>query len=52
MVSLRYSKSCAPRLALLLWRILSIAGFELYTDFILADFLISCTPFVSEVVFQ
>lgn len=29
-----------------------IAGFELYTDLILADFLISCTPFVSEVVFQ
>lgn len=30
----------------------SIAGFELYTDFILADFLISCTPFVKEVVFR
>lgn len=28
------------------------AGFELYTDFILADFLVSCTPFVREVVFQ
>jgi len=28
------------------------AGFELYTDFILADFLVSCTPFVNEVVFQ
>lgn len=28
------------------------AGFELYTDFILADFLVSCTPFVKEVVFQ
>ncbi|ORX36113.1 hypothetical protein BD324DRAFT_630234 [Kockovaella imperatae] len=28
------------------------AGFELYTDFILADFLISCTPFVKEVVFH
>ena len=30
----------------------TVAGFELYTDLILADFLISCTPFVSEVVFQ
>ncbi|ADV22777.1 hypothetical protein I305_05301 [Cryptococcus gattii E566] len=28
------------------------AGFELFTDFILADFLISCTPFVSTVVFH
>ncbi|ORY24116.1 hypothetical protein BCR39DRAFT_547632 [Naematelia encephala] len=28
------------------------AGFELYTDFILADFLLSCTSFVSEVVFH
>ncbi|WVN88821.1 uncharacterized protein L203_104035 [Cryptococcus depauperatus CBS 7841] len=28
------------------------AGFELYTDLILADFLISCTPFVREVVFH
>jgi len=28
------------------------AGFELYTDFILADFLVTCTPFVNEVVFQ
>ncbi|KAK1926541.1 hypothetical protein DB88DRAFT_508633 [Papiliotrema laurentii] len=28
------------------------AGFELYTDFIFADFLISCTPFVSEIVFH
>lgn len=25
---------------------------QLYTDFILADLLISCTPFVKEVVFQ
>ncbi|KAL1408354.1 Hairy/enhancer-of-split with YRPW motif protein 2 [Vanrija albida] len=28
------------------------AGFELYTDFIFADFLLSCTPFVKEVVFH
>ncbi|WVO22832.1 uncharacterized protein IAS62_004175 [Cryptococcus decagattii] len=28
------------------------AGFELFTDFILADFLISCTPFVGTVVFH
>lgn len=25
---------------------------QVFTDFILADFLVSCTPFVSEVVFQ
>jgi hypothetical protein len=36
-----------------LYRLLTfVAGFELYTDFILADFLVSCTPFVKEVVFQ
>jgi hypothetical protein len=28
------------------------AGFELYTDLVLADFLVSCTPFVGAVVFQ
>ncbi|WVQ83850.1 hypothetical protein IAT38_005994 [Cryptococcus sp. DSM 104549] len=32
--------------------VLDNAGFELFTDFILADFLVSCTPFVSEVVFH
>lgn len=32
--------------------VLDNAGFELYTDLILADFLLSCTPFVSEVVFH
>ncbi|ODN74806.1 hypothetical protein L202_07121 [Cryptococcus amylolentus CBS 6039] len=32
--------------------VLDNAGFELYTDFILADFLVSCTPFVNEVVFH
>ena len=30
----------------------STTYFQLYTDFIFADFLLSCTPFVSEVVFQ
>ncbi|GHJ89415.1 hypothetical protein NliqN6_5817 [Naganishia liquefaciens] len=32
--------------------VLDNAGFELYTDLILADFLVSHTPFVSEVVFH
>ncbi|EIW68535.1 hypothetical protein TREMEDRAFT_44401 [Tremella mesenterica DSM 1558] len=32
--------------------VLDNAGFELYTDLILADFLVSCTPFVNEVVFH
>ncbi|CAD6582132.1 MAG: hypothetical protein TREMPRED_003178 [Tremellales sp. Tagirdzhanova-0007] len=32
--------------------VLDNAGFELYTDFVFADFLISCTPFVGEVVFH
>lgn len=25
---------------------------QVFTDFILADFLVSCTPYVNEVVFQ
>lgn len=25
---------------------------QLFTDLVLADFLVSCTPFVGEVVFQ
>lgn len=25
---------------------------QVFTDFILADFLVSCTPYVAEVVFQ
>ncbi|OCF33986.1 hypothetical protein I317_05983 [Kwoniella heveanensis CBS 569] len=32
--------------------VLDNAGFELFTDLILADFLVSCTPFVNEVVFH
>ncbi|WWC87378.1 uncharacterized protein L201_002267 [Kwoniella dendrophila CBS 6074] len=32
--------------------ILDNAGFELFTDLILADFLVSCTPFVNQVVFH
>ncbi|WWC58951.1 uncharacterized protein I303_101496 [Kwoniella dejecticola CBS 10117] len=32
--------------------ILDNAGFELFTDLILADFLVSCTPFVDTVVFH
>ncbi|KAK8846563.1 hypothetical protein IAR55_005649 [Kwoniella newhampshirensis] len=32
--------------------VLDNAGFELYTDLILADFLVSCTPSVGEVVFH
>ncbi|WRT65230.1 uncharacterized protein IL334_002173 [Kwoniella shivajii] len=28
------------------------AGFELFTDLILADFLVSCTPFVDQVIFH
>ncbi|KAJ8703058.1 Hairy/enhancer-of-split with YRPW motif protein 2 [Pleurotus ostreatus] len=29
-----------------------VAGFELFTDFMFADFLVTRTPFVSSVVFQ
>ncbi|WWC67453.1 uncharacterized protein I206_101361 [Kwoniella pini CBS 10737] len=32
--------------------ILDNSGFELFTDLILADFLISCTPFINKVVFH
>ncbi|BEI94086.1 uncharacterized protein CcaverHIS019_0605450 [Cutaneotrichosporon cavernicola] len=32
--------------------VLDNAGFEVYTDLILADFLVSCTPFVNTVVFH
>ncbi|KLT46139.1 DUF89-domain-containing protein [Cutaneotrichosporon oleaginosum] len=32
--------------------VLDNAGFEVYTDLILADFLVSCTPFVDSVVFH
>ncbi|KAK6904241.1 hypothetical protein I203_107757 [Kwoniella mangroviensis CBS 8507] len=32
--------------------VLDNAGFELYTDLILADFLVSCTPFVDQVIFH
>ncbi|GMK57571.1 hypothetical protein CspeluHIS016_0404050 [Cutaneotrichosporon spelunceum] len=32
--------------------VLDNAGFEVYTDLVLADFLVSCTPFVDTVVFH
>ncbi|EIM19627.1 DUF89-domain-containing protein [Wallemia mellicola] len=32
--------------------VLDNAGYELYTDFILADYIVNCTPFADEIVFH
>ena len=41
-----------PALSLHLDDLLAIAGFELFTDLVFADFLVTYTPYVSRVVFQ
>lgn len=41
-----------PTIAMHLTNVYRIAGFELFTDLIFADFLVKFTPYVSRVVFQ